>query len=422
MVRHVRKPSIVVRGTAALVCVAVLAGCGSTGKAGLIANANDPLAGTGAPKSCPAAVLATLQRVLTRVYNEGISSERTAVAKHEIAASSGLRQAVEGDNALAAREAAQALVAGGGLTNLRVMRGTQTLADVGGPAVAPLHGTLTAASGAPIGTYITSVWSDSGFVTEGSGVAEGLVALRANARSVGGSLALAPGPLPSEGTLTRGQVRYQYASFPAKAFPSGALRVYLLRPVSSTAALCGQTNEDTVLNTLSRVANLIYQGETGRRTLAQIQRVQRNQPLLEAVARREPASTKLAVDALLNQHIVRLRVIAGNQLLSDVGGPFVLGPVSAQLRLAGRTIGSFVLSIQDDEGYKRLAGRLAGLDVLMYMGARLVKNSLGPTPGTVPASGAYRYRGRNFRVFTIHAAAFPSGPLTIRVLIPIPYS
>ena len=56
---------------------------------------------------------------------------------------------------------------------------------------------------------------------------------------------------------------------------------------------------------------------------------------------------------------------------------------------------------------------------------QLVKDSLGPMPGpalaSVPASGAYHYRGRSFRVFTVHATAFPSGPLTIRVLVPIPY-
>ncbi len=125
---------------------------------------------------------------------------------------------------------------------------------------------------------------------------------------------------------------------------------------------------------------------------------------------------------LLNQHIVRLRVSAGGRLLSDVGGPYVLAPVTAPLRLNGRTIGSFVLSIQDDEGYKRLTGRLAGLNVLMYMGSSLVKNSLGPSPGAVPDSGTYDYHGRTFRVYTLHARAFPSGPLKIHVLIPIPYS
>jgi hypothetical protein len=61
----------------------------------------------------------------------------------------------------------------------------------------------------------------------------------------------------------------------------------------------------------------------------------------------------------------------------------------------------------------------------MYMNApheQLVKNSLGPEPGSVPDSGPYEYRGRSFRVFTIHASAFPSGPLRINVLIPIPYA
>jgi hypothetical protein len=51
----------------------------------------------------------------------------------------------------------------------------------------------------------------------------------------------------------------------------------------------------------------------------------------------------------------------------------------------------------------------------------LVKNSLGPEPGSVPEAGAYQYKGSNYRVYTLHATAFPSGPLTIHVLIPIPY-
>ncbi len=116
---------------------------------------------------------------------------------------------------------------------------------------------------------------------------------------------------------------------------------------------------------------------------------------------------------------------AGGQLLADVGGPYVLAPVHAPLRLDGHTIGSFVLSIQDDEGYLRLTKRLAGLDVLMYMTARPPAARQGqPRPATgrwSPASGAYSYAVKPFRVFTVHARAFPSGPLTIRVLVPMPY-
>jgi hypothetical protein len=207
--------------------------------------------------------------------------------------------------------------------------------------------------------------------------------------------------------------------------------VYLLVPASTALALCGRTSQDTVVNTLRSVAELIYTGESGRSAHKQVLRVQHNKALLEAVANREPAATEAAIKALLNEHIVRLRVSAGGQLLSDVGGPYVLAPVTAPLRLHGRTIGSFVLSIQDDEGYLRLTRRLAGLAVLMYMNVvpgppQLVKDSLGPAPGpalaAVPASGPFRYEGRSYRVFTVHAKAFPSGPLTIRVLVPIPYN
>jgi hypothetical protein len=396
-----------------LALIGALSGCGSTLK-------STPAAAM----SCPQTVLATLGHVVARVYHEGVSSERTATARLLIARSAALREAVERADAGAARTAAQALIAGGHMTNLRVVRGSQTLADVGGPALAPLRGTILGRGGAPIGSYVTSVWSDSGFIAESDGIGEGLIALREHAHSVGGSLPLPTRTLPAQGSLYRHEL-IQYASFPAKAYPSGSLRVYLFKSVRSTHAFCGATSEDTVVNTLSRVARLIYAGEAGHRTLAQVQRVESDQSLLSAVARRDPAATKLAVERLLNQHIVRLRISAGGRLLADVGGPYVLAPVQGTLRLGGRTIGSFVLSIQDDEGYLRLTKRLAGLDLLMYMNPThptLVKNSLGPAPGAVPDSGSYSYRGRSFRVLTLHLGAFPSGPLTVKVLIPIPYS
>jgi hypothetical protein len=308
------------------------------------------------------------------------------------------------------------------MPNLRVTRGAQTLADVGGPALAPLRGTILGPRGAPVGSYLTSVWSDSGFLAESDGIGEGVVALRAHGRSIAGSFALPAKALPPTGTLESDHVRYRYTSFPAKAYPSGSLRVYLLKSARSTGAFCGRTSEDTLVNTIGHVARLIYAGEAGHRTLAQVQRVQSDPALLSAVARRDPVATKLAVQGLLTQHIVRLRVSAGGRLLSDVGGPYVLAPVQGTLRLGGRTIGSFVLSIQDDEGYLRLTRRLVGLNVLMFMRSHLVKNSLGPAPGSVPDGGSYRYRGRRFRVLTLHVSAFPSGPLTIKVLVPIPYS
>jgi hypothetical protein len=418
-----------VRGVAALASLAVLAGCGSTLDAAPAANvsAADPPSPS-VPAACTKAVLGTLTTVLERVYREGVASERTASAEYLIANSGALRTAVERGERGAARAAARALLATGHMTNVTVMRGSQTFVEVGGPALAPLHGTLTGANGAPIASYVASVWADNGFLTEAGGITQGLVALRENARGVGGSPALPAHALPDAGELTRGGVPYRFTSFPVAAFPAGSLRAYLLMPTRTVASLCGSTTQDTTVNTLRRVAELIYSAEIGRSAQIQVRRVQRNKALLEAVAHREPEAARLAIDALLNEHIVRLRVTTDGKLLSDVGGPYVLAPVSAPLRLGGHTIGTLTLSIQDDEGYLRLARRLAGLAVLMYMDPshpQLVKDSLGPAPGPaladVPASGAYRYEGRSFRVFTLTPEAFPSGPLAIRVLVPLPY-
>ena len=392
-------------------------------------------------------MLGTLSSVLERVYREGVHGERIGSAEYLIAHSAALRAAVESGDRPAVLAAAHALLATGHMTNLSITRDGRSLIRLGGPAIAPLHGTITGASGAPIASYLASVWADSGFLTEGEGITQGRVVLRAGqvllgAHSSAVASSFGTGPVANEGSLTLAHVGYSYTSFPGEAYPSGTMRVYLLIPAATTLALCGHTRTDTIVKTLRRVAKLIYAGELGRSAHKQVLRVQRDQALLEAVAQREPAATEAAIKSLLNEHIVRMRVSAGTlkgisagrvargQLLSDVGGPYVLAPVRAPLRLDGHEIGSVVLSIQDDEGYLRLTRRLAGLDVLMYMNLgpgppQLVKDSLGPLPGpalaAVPASGAYRYEGRSFRVFTVHAKAFPSGPLTVRVLVPMPY-
>jgi hypothetical protein len=423
------------RAAALLALLALLAGCSSlrTDPAPAVVATADPQqpSVSSVPNACSAAVLATLSDVLQRVYGEGLRSERTASAEYTITHSQALRVAVESGDKAAATAAARALLATGHVTNLIVKRDGLTFVDVGGAALAPLQGTLTGESGAPIASYVASVWADHGFLIEAGGVTQSLVALREGGRSIGGSRSLGSSALADEGALTFEGHAYSYTSFPAQAYPSGALRVYVLAPSTSIVPLCGHTSQDTTINTLERVADLIYAGEIGESAHKQIRRMQQDNTLLQAVAHRDPAAAKLAIDEVLNEHVVRMRVSAGGRLLSDVGGPYVLGPVSAPLRLAGRTIGSVSLSIQDDEGYLRLARRLAGMDVLMYMDVtpghlQLVKNSLGPAPGpalsAVPASGAFHYEGRSFRVFTVPAEAFPSGPLTIRVLVPIPYS
>jgi hypothetical protein len=425
MVTAVSVPSLAMRAALAVAVIAGLAGCGSSFQPASIAHASDasdvaPLKPSG---QCAGTVMHALGDVARRVYHEGVASARTASAVSLITHSPALREAIEQDDPAAAHAAGQALLATHHMTNLKVLVGAQTLLDVGGPdAIAPLHGTIDGVHGAPIASFLASVWADRGFIAETNGIAEAGTALRAGSKSIAGSFPLPAGELAPEGVLTERHISYRYTSFPVLAYPAGLRRVYLLREVKSILPLCGRTDEDTLVNTLSHVATLIYEGEAGPRTLTQIQRVQKNQALLLAVAERNPAATETAVKALLHEHIVRLRVLAGSQLLSDVGGPFVLAPVSAPLRLHGHRIGSFVLSIQDDLGYRLLAQRLAGLDVLMNVGSQVVMSSFDPPPSEAPPSGPFHYGGRSYRVFSFTGRAFPSMPLKITVLIPIPYS
>jgi hypothetical protein len=416
-------PTLAARAGVGLLLAAALQACGSGSAAGDDAAREARELAHQSRAGCVATVMHTSAQIAKRVYHQGVSSERTGVAFRFIARSGALRAAAEHGDPAAARAAAQALVAGGRLTNLSVLRPNGgLLADVGPAAVAPLRGTITGAGGAVVGSFVTSVWADDGIVAETSGIAQVFTVVRAQGRNVAGSFPLPPGQLPAKGSLRVKGVEYSYTSISGERYPSGPVRIYLFRPTSSIAPLCGSNARETVKHTLERVANAIYAGEGGSRAQTQVRRVQRDAAFRRAAARRDPEATRLAISNLLTEHIVRLRVNAGGRLLADVGGPYVLAPVQAVLRDGGRRIADFELAIQDDEGYLRLLRRLAGINVLMYMGPRLVKNSLGPSPGSVPPSGLYRYRGRSFNVFTVHAQAFPSGPLEIRALIPIPYS
>ena len=425
MISRARKLASFTRALAVLALLAIIV-VGVLGLAGGTFTGRDdglqPGQGSG-PAACATTVLNTLGDVAARIYREGIHSERTIVAERQIGRSVALREAVERGQPAAVRAAAQALVAGGHMTNLTIFIGSHVLANVGSStALTPLRGTITGVGGRPIASYLTSVWSDQGFVSETRGVAQSIPVLRAGSRTVVGSLALPTRAMPVEGSITRGGVDYRYTSFPALAYPSGMLRVYLFRPRSTIGPLCGRTEQDTLTNTLRQIASLIYIGEIGPRAEHEIRRVQGDREMLRAVAARNPRATKLAIDKVLNEHIVRLRVSAAGHLLSDVGGPYVLGPRTAPLTLGGRTIGEFVLSIQDDAGYLKLTQRLAGLRVLMYMGSRLVMNSISPVPAHVPAEGLISDAGHSYRVFTLHLRSFPGGPLRVVVFVPIPYA
>ena len=190
------------------------------------------------------------------------------------------------------------------------------------------------------------------------------------------------------------------------------------------AVPCASSADGTLADTLGGVGARIYDNERTRNGSAAvaIRSVTSSSALARAVAAGDPVAARAAVTSIVfnHLHIVRLRVIHDGLVLSDVGGPFVLAPISGEIRLhgrpVGRYVGRYVLSIQDDVGYVKLAGRLAGLQVVMRSGGRQVMSSLSPAPVHIPPHGTLTFGGVSYVTHTINAMAFPSGSLQIYLL------
>jgi hypothetical protein len=154
------------------------------------------------------------------------------------------------------------------------------------------------------------------------------------------------------------------------------------------------------------------------------QQVESYQPLLRALASGERAAVREAVHTLVysGTHVVRLRVSRGGELLADVGGPYIIAPVGGTLHFGGRTVGHYVLSVQDDLGYVKLETRFVGMPLLLRMEGRRVPIEGNLSASGVPRSGTYHYHGRKTEVYSFVAKAYPRGALDVSLLVPVPAS
>jgi hypothetical protein len=119
---------------------------------------------------------------------------------------------------------------------------------------------------------------------------------------------------------------------------------------------------------------------------------------------------------------VRLRVLTGKKLLADVGGPYILAPLSGTLSLRGHTVGRYVMSVQDDVGYVKIETHFIGAPVVLRTGAKNVpiEGLLTPGPKKIPEHGPVIYKHTIYQAYSFEANRFPSGPLHISVLVPLP--
>jgi hypothetical protein len=195
---------------------------------------------------------------------------------------------------------------------------------------------------------------------------------------------------------------------------------------SSSEPACGPAAARTAAATALLAAQRIYRLElTSSEVSADRREVQDYQPLVSALAGADTAGVEQAVTKLVysGTHIVRLRVVRAGHVLADVGGPYIIAPVSGSIRAAGRTLATYVLSVQDDLGYVKLEKRYVGVPMLLRRGTSRIQLEGEIPPGTtIPYSGPVSYRGGRFQAVSFTATAFPEGPLTVTLLVPLPPS
>jgi hypothetical protein len=190
---------------------------------------------------------------------------------------------------------------------------------------------------------------------------------------------------------------------------------------------CGPAAAAELGHSVGEVATRIYGAElSSSETESDQRQVEGYGPLLSAVASASSGAIEAAVTSLVysHTHIVRLRITKGSTVLADVGGPYILAPVSGSLRLNGRTIAHYVLSVQDDLGYVKLVTRFLGVPLTMRVGSRQlpVEGLLAPGVASIPAEGPLTYRHIHYEAFSFNARSFPGGPLRISLFVPLPPS
>ena len=184
-------------------------------------------------------------------------------------------------------------------------------------------------------------------------------------------------------------------------------------PTSSQVS-CGAAAPATLAKTAGQVAMQIYAHElSGPGVRADQRQVESYGPLLNALASGNLAGVREAVTSLVysHTHIVRLRVVQGNKVQADIGGPYIIAPVSGSLRFHGRTVGHYLLSVQDDLGYVKLETRYVGLPLVLQMGALRIplEGTLAGAPATIPNLGPVTDRGTNYEAFSFDGKSFPPG-------------
>jgi hypothetical protein len=404
------------RAAALVAALAGASGCGSSGAPATNAatSGSSPGAPTtatnAAPARCQAVVTQTVGQVAMRAYAELQRGRDAQFAARALARDTALGDAIARGDASAAVTAATT-AARGHFTRLLITRNGQPIATAGrAPSLAPVRGVVRDRTGKVVADYAVSALRASDYAQLAAHLTDAQVQVTAAGQpSAARSAKAASGRTAVASTF----------SFTGEAFPSGRLTVTLGIPPADQ--LCGADPAATRANVIGGVAVRIYGAEAHSSAVTRsINAIAAYRPLIDAVTRNDARATRAAVTALLynHTHIVRLRVTRGSRLLSDVGGPDIIAPSRGVLRDAsGAVIGQFVMSLQDDLGFRLLTRRFTATHVVLRIGDRVIQGALAGAPPRLPDTGAVTIRGVGYRLYSFTAQAFPSGPLRVTLLV-----
>jgi hypothetical protein len=196
--------------------------------------------------------------------------------------------------------------------------------------------------------------------------------------------------------------------------------------IASASPPCASASAPTIASVDATAARGIYASELhGTEVKLDVARITGSPGLLSALASHNEPAIYAAVHALVyapHWHIVRLRVARAGRVLADVGGPHVIAPVSGELQWRGKTVGTYVMSVQDDVGYVKLVRRFIGVPVDLYTNGSFLIGALQPAPTTLSTGSSASVGGDRYMAQVFGARAFPSGTLRVALLVKRPTS
>lgn len=414
----------------ALLAGCLCTGCGSSGGGSPSATITETAAKAPVATPCATASLKALEAVGRRVYEESAGGRIAQQAAYRLKSSAALAQAVAAGDAAAAGRVLRSLLLNQ-IVTARVTRDGRTLARAslvaGARGIAPVSGALVL-GGRPVGGFTLSVQGANGYAQTISGLTAAEVVVRDGTGVLHSTLTPTPGLGAGRRETSYGGVAYRVDTFAGEAFPEGPLRISLLVPERSLAAICAGAATGAAglaqvrADTWGLVAERVYDAEHAGSKAAKLRRYAEDSGAFrEAVLAGDKKATRRAIVGFFasHLHIVRVRVIREGKLLIDLGGPHVLAPIQGVIRNGrGRVVARFLMGIQDDLGFTILARAFTGAQTVMRVNGTEVQGTLKPGPPSIPVRGPVSYGGHSYAAYSFYGEAFPSGPLRISLLYP----